>query len=156
MSGDAVNHPPHYTAGKVEVIEILEQAVQHAPEPVLAGLQWQTLKYLLRLWLKDSPEQDARKAQWYLNRLVNALHTPSVVITPPEFPAWLYRVGEVWHPQALVNRMLLDAQRAGRHVDVVPYSRSASPAPPGSCCYEADSHAVLLAPDGSGCYRRLR
>jgi len=139
MSGDAVNHPPHYTAGKVEVIEILEQAVQHAPEPVLAGLQWQTLKYLLRMWLKDSPEQDAQKAQWYLNRLVNALHTPSVVITPPEqFPGWLYRVGEVWH------------------IDVVPYSRSASPAPPGSCCYEADSHAVLLAPDGSGCYRRLR
>jgi hypothetical protein len=37
-------------------------------------LQAQVLKYLLRLWLKDNPEQDAKKAQWYLNRLVDSLN----------------------------------------------------------------------------------
>lgn len=70
---DPVNHPPHYTAGRFEVIEVLEDAAQHAPDPVLAGLQWQALKYLLRLWLKGNPRQDAMKAAWYLNRLIERL-----------------------------------------------------------------------------------
>ena len=70
---DPVHHPAHYTAGKVEVIEILEQAASHAPDPVSGGLQWQVLKYLLRMWLKSNPLQDARKAQWYLGRLVERL-----------------------------------------------------------------------------------
>jgi hypothetical protein len=73
---DPVNRPAHYTAGKVEVIEILEQAAASAPDPVLAGLQWQTLKYLLRLWLKDNATQDAQKARWYLDRLITRLQAP--------------------------------------------------------------------------------
>ena len=71
--GDPVDHPEHYTAGKVEVIEILEQAVQDAPDPVSGGLLWQTLKYLLRLWYKGNMLQDAKKARWYLNRLIERL-----------------------------------------------------------------------------------
>ena len=78
---DPVNHPAHYTAGPVEVIDILEQTAASAPDPVLAGLQWQVLKYLLRMWLKDNPEQDARKARWYLNRLIDRL-TPTTTDTP--------------------------------------------------------------------------
>ena len=70
---DPVNHPSHYTAGPVEVIDILEQAVSDAPGPVLAGLQWQALKYLFRMWLKGNPLQDAQKARWYLNRLISHL-----------------------------------------------------------------------------------
>lgn len=70
---DPVNRPAHYTAGPVEVIDILEQAAASAPDPVAAGLQWQVLKYLLRMWLKGNPHQDARKARWYLNRLIDRL-----------------------------------------------------------------------------------
>lgn len=70
---DLVNHPPHYTAGSVEVIEILEQAVVAAPSPVVGGLQWQCLKYLLRMWMKGNPLQDAKKAEWYLARLISKL-----------------------------------------------------------------------------------
>lgn len=70
---DPVNHPAHYTTGPVEVIDILEQAAATAPDPVLAGLQWQALKYLLRMWLKGNPAQDARKARWYLERLIARL-----------------------------------------------------------------------------------
>jgi hypothetical protein len=70
---DPVNHPAHYTAGRVEVIDIIEDAASHAPDPVLAGLQWQTLKYLLRMWLKGNSAQDARKARWYLDRLISKL-----------------------------------------------------------------------------------
>jgi hypothetical protein len=67
---DPVNHPAHYTAGPIEVIDILEQAAASAPDTVLAGLQWQVLKYLLRMWLKGNPQQDAQKARWYLERLI--------------------------------------------------------------------------------------
>jgi hypothetical protein len=74
---DPVNHPAHDTAGRVEVIDILEDAASHAPDPILAGLQWQTLKYLLRMWLKGNPTQDAKKARWYLDRLISKL--PEVV-----------------------------------------------------------------------------
>ena len=71
---DEVNSPSHYTRGKQEAIDIIEEAIGDAPDPKSGMLQAQVLKYLLRLWLKDNPEQDARKAQWYLNRLVDSLN----------------------------------------------------------------------------------
>jgi hypothetical protein len=74
QSPDSVNSPSHYTRGKQEAIEIIEEAIQDAPDPKSGMLQAQVLKYLLRLWLKDNPEEDARKAQWYLNRLVDSLN----------------------------------------------------------------------------------
>lgn len=70
---DPINHPAHYTAGPIESINVIEQTVAHAPEPILAGLQWQALKYLLRLWHKGAPLEDARKARWYLNRFIDRL-----------------------------------------------------------------------------------
>jgi hypothetical protein len=71
---DPVNNPPHYTAGRqFEVIEVLEDAVRRAPDPVLGALQWQVLKYLERMWDKDNPQQDAQKAMWYLMRLIDKL-----------------------------------------------------------------------------------
>jgi len=70
---DLVNHPAHYTAGAVEAIDVIENAVQAGPTPMSGYLQGQVLKYLLRMWLKGNPLQDAQKAQWYLNRLINQL-----------------------------------------------------------------------------------
>lgn len=70
---NGVNHPSHYTSGKVEVIDIIEDAVKDAPDTIVSGLQWQVLKYMLRMWLKDNPKKDAQKAQWYLNRLIDKL-----------------------------------------------------------------------------------
>ena len=70
---DRVNHPSHYTRGTQEAIDIIEEAIQDAPSPVEGMLQAQVLKYLLRLWLKDDPKQDARKAAWYLERLIEKL-----------------------------------------------------------------------------------
>lgn len=73
MTDDPINYPPHYTAGPIEAIDIIEQTVAHAPSPVLGGLQWQVLKYLLRLWHKGNALEDARKARWYLNGLIAKL-----------------------------------------------------------------------------------
>lgn len=70
---DNVNSPKHYTKGKYEAIDVIEDAVQFAPDSVLGGLQWQALKYLLRMWHKDKSLEDAKKAQWYLTRLIDKL-----------------------------------------------------------------------------------
>ena len=70
---DHVNSPPHYTRGKQEAIEIIEEAIQDAPDVKSGMLQAQALKYLLRVWLKDNSKQDLEKARWYLNRLIDSL-----------------------------------------------------------------------------------
>jgi hypothetical protein len=70
---DMVNSPAHYTSGRVEVIEIIEDAVEEAPSAQAAVMQANALKYLLRLWHKENELQDAKKAQWYLNRLISLL-----------------------------------------------------------------------------------
>lgn len=70
---DAVNNPMHYTQGSQEVIDTIEEAISNAPNGQEAFLQGQVLKYILRMWLKDNPLQDAEKAQWYLTRLISKL-----------------------------------------------------------------------------------
>ena len=72
-TSDRVNSPAHYTRGTQEAIDIIEEAIQDAPDVKSGMLQAQALKYLLRLWLKDDPKQDAEKARWYLNRLIDSL-----------------------------------------------------------------------------------
>lgn len=68
---DLVNKPDHYSLDrKYEVIEVIEDSVQFAPDAVSGGLQWQVLKYVHRCWTKDSTVQDLRKARWYLDRLI--------------------------------------------------------------------------------------
>lgn len=70
---DPVNHPPHYTAGRYEAIDVIEDAISKAHSPQRAYLHGQSLKYLLRLWEKGSWLEDAKKARWYLDRLIKAM-----------------------------------------------------------------------------------
>lgn len=72
---DDVNHPSHYTLGRQEVVITLEDAVKDAPDPVLGGLQWNVLKYQLRVWGKDNPLQDLKKSRWYLNRMIEKMES---------------------------------------------------------------------------------
>lgn len=64
---DLVNHPPHYTRGKFEVIEVLEEFFDHDP------LLWQVGKYIMRAGHKDNTVQDLEKAAWYLQRKITKL-----------------------------------------------------------------------------------
>ena len=80
MIEDLVNSPRHYRYTHFEVIEILEEAVALAPDPVKGSLQYQVLKYLLRIWGKNNPLQDAKKAQWYLQRLIGKLEEEQAYI----------------------------------------------------------------------------
>ena len=71
---DMVNSPAHYTQGRVEAIEVIEDSISTAPTPMLGFLQGQVLKYMLRLWLKKNSKEDAEKARWYLNKLIDSLN----------------------------------------------------------------------------------
>lgn len=67
---DAVNRPAHYTAGKVEVIEYIEDKL--TPEQLEGYYVGNVLKYVSRYRHKGGAE-DLRKAAWYLDRLINKL-----------------------------------------------------------------------------------
>ena len=73
VTEDRVNSPSHYTAGSQEAIVTIEEAIEHAPTVSYGMLQAQVLKYLLRVWHKDNPLEDLKKAQWYLTRLINKM-----------------------------------------------------------------------------------
>jgi|TARA_B100000035_G_scaffold33593_1_gene25503 hypothetical protein len=77
---DNVNQPAHYIEGRAyQVINVIEDNIQFATDPVLGFLQGQVLKYLMRMWSKDSaqPLEHAEKAQWYLNRMVTIMQDES-------------------------------------------------------------------------------
>jgi len=61
---DPVNHPKHYTFGKFEVIDVLEDFFPTDP------LLWQVGKYISRAGRKGSTLQDLEKAAWYLQRRI--------------------------------------------------------------------------------------
>jgi Protein of unknwon function (DUF3310) len=67
---DPVN-PEHYTHGAIECIDGLESALGEIGfQDFLRG---NVVKYLWRLRLKGLALEDARKAQWYLNKLVASI-----------------------------------------------------------------------------------
>lgn len=68
---EQVNHPPHYNQGSIECIDAIEAAL--GPEGFAAFLRGQVIKYQWRLGHKDARAQDAAKAHWYSERLVQAL-----------------------------------------------------------------------------------
>ena len=72
---DQINHPPHYQQGRVEAIEVIEDVVSSAPEPVVGFLVGSALKYLLRAWHKHNAKQVLQKAELYLNRAIARLST---------------------------------------------------------------------------------
>jgi hypothetical protein len=72
---DEVNHPPHYNNGKVECIEAIEASM--SPQEYRGYLKGNALKYLWRYNYKGKPQQDLNKAQWYLNKLLEVMKSPS-------------------------------------------------------------------------------
>lgn len=65
-SNDPVNHPAHYTRGKIEVLDfILDQRFGY-----LAG---NVVKYVSRYRWKSAPVEDLKKARFYLDRLIEQL-----------------------------------------------------------------------------------
>ena len=68
---DLVNSPKHYGFGKVECIEAIKESMS---EREFKGyLKGNSMKYLWRYDYKGKAEEDLKKAQWYLNKLISAL-----------------------------------------------------------------------------------
>lgn len=66
---DNVNHPVHYTEGKVECIDAIDAACAgHVGYD--AYYTGQIIKYIWRWGKKGDALEDLQKAQWYLNRLI--------------------------------------------------------------------------------------
>lgn len=65
---DPVNHPSHYTDGKIEVIDFIE-------DKNLGFHLGNAVKYISRAGKKDPSKklEDLKKAQWYLNRMIGRL-----------------------------------------------------------------------------------
>jgi hypothetical protein len=63
---EAVNHPAHYNAGKIEVIDAIEDW----------GLDFSlgnAVKYIARAAHKGKPLEDLKKARWYINHAIQRL-----------------------------------------------------------------------------------
>ena len=65
---DIVNHPSHYTDGKIEVIEFIE-------DKKLNYHRGNAIKYICRAGKKDPQKEieDLQKAIWYINREIRNL-----------------------------------------------------------------------------------
>ena len=65
VAGDPVNHPSHYTSGKIEVIDFIE-------DQKLDFHLANALKYICRAGKKnkDKTKEDLEKAVWYINRYI--------------------------------------------------------------------------------------
>ena len=64
---DSVNHPGHYTFGRYEVIDVLEDWFPADP------LLWQVGKYIAMAGHKGNMLEDLKKAAWYLNRRIERM-----------------------------------------------------------------------------------
>lgn len=95
MSGDQVNHPPHYNShpSGVECITVTEHMNFNLGNAV---------KYIWRAGLKsDAPITDLEKARWYIDREISrmkAAQKPAVVIQvdKPISPAEVARFKQLW------------------------------------------------------------
>lgn len=67
-TADAVNHPSHYTDGKIECIDYIQDKL--SPQEFQGYCKGNALKYISRAGKKnpDKYNEDLKKAIWYLER----------------------------------------------------------------------------------------
>ena len=75
---DPVNQPAHYQfKGGVETWDIITDLCDTLDEDGVPAIQAvayaNVIKYVTRMWRKGNPRQDAEKARWYLDRLINRM-----------------------------------------------------------------------------------
>ena len=66
-----VENPDHYNTGAIEAIEAIRASMPS--EQFFGYLKGNVMKYLWRYDYKEKPIEDLRKADWYLNRLIDVL-----------------------------------------------------------------------------------
>lgn len=69
---DPVNHPRHYNAGSIETIDYIVDVL--GIDGAINYCHGNVVKYTgSRLHNKQNPIQDAKKAVWYLNMMIELL-----------------------------------------------------------------------------------
>ncbi|WP_254846783.1 DUF3310 domain-containing protein [Oceanobacillus sojae] len=77
-SSDAVSHPSHYTAGEIEVIDIIKQTVAGYDDPFVAHSVGTATKYLNRAPYKHAtPTEDLKKSRAYIDFAIKHLEDGS-------------------------------------------------------------------------------
>jgi hypothetical protein len=71
--GDAVEHPSHYTQGKFEVIEVIEQVTSGYKDGFVAHCVGTATKYQHRAPFKNNLLEDLKKSRAYLNFAIDYL-----------------------------------------------------------------------------------
>lgn len=66
LKEDVINHPSHYTRGKIEVIDFIED--QQLPYHL-----GNVIKYISRAGYKGDKLEDLKKARWYLDRYIKGV-----------------------------------------------------------------------------------
>jgi hypothetical protein len=64
---DMINHPPHYTSGKIECIDYMADVL--TPTEFTGYLRGQVIKYNHRLMNKNNSLEDIGKLIWYATKL---------------------------------------------------------------------------------------
>ena len=67
---DVVNHPSHYTQGRIECIDAMQASM--SKEEFTGYLRGNILKYIWRFPYKNNIE-DLKKAEWYLKKLIDII-----------------------------------------------------------------------------------
>ena len=68
---DPVNRPAHYNLGGVECIDYIKQVLGN--QGFIAYCQGNMIKYQHRYRYKNKPVEDMKKAQYYLNRMIETM-----------------------------------------------------------------------------------
>ena len=70
---DVINHPSHYTKGRIECIDAIDSATT-GKSGIEAVCVANIIKYLYRYEEKNGIE-DVKKAKWYINKLISELES---------------------------------------------------------------------------------
>ena len=66
-----VDKPPHYNQGKFETFDVILDTLKK--ENAIAYCHGTIIKYVLRMFYKESPLVNAKKARWFLDKLIQLL-----------------------------------------------------------------------------------
>ena len=69
---DMVNSPAHYADGSIETIDYIIDVL--GEYEAISYCHGNLLKYTgSRLWMKGNPIEDAKKARWYLDKMIELM-----------------------------------------------------------------------------------
>lgn len=66
---DNINQPPHYNTGDIECIQAIQSSM--TTRQFQGYLKGNVMKYIWRYEYKSKVVEDLKKANWYLERLIN-------------------------------------------------------------------------------------